>query len=281
MKFLLFFIFTLLSILPLQSIGTVIVLHGTGSSGKTSISKFLQKKLQNCISISIDDFFWPALIENGIKRKLIKKSMTREEQMHVVIDHRALLSSDLQISKTFKDLYEEVQLLAQEHSFVILDVVFANKSEYYHFCEAMKDIPFFSVLVYCSPIKLAEHVIHRNTYEKIQENRDIFSHMKNFLKFYKKSNDPDTILDTISQQEVFKALEIVTAYAKQAHIKRSLTKEKMKMLHERFEQKFFNKNNAKVSIKYLFEYDIMVNTGKMSSMQCVDLIYEKLIHQEF
>lgn len=272
-----FIIFT--STFFIQATGTIIVLHGAGSSGKTSISKILQQKLPDTITVSIDDFFWPELIKNGINRKLITKQMTRQEKLQAVIDHRALLSSDLEFRKILQKLYDHVITVAQNHTFVILDTVFTTNGDYNNFCEITKDIPVFSVLVYCSPIKIVQHVIQRNFNETLDQNRDIFSHMRNFLKLYKKSIDADTSIDTISQQEIDQALQTIVTYAKQTQMKRSIIKEKTKMLQERFEQKFFNKNKSKVHIEYLFEYDIMVNTGKLSAAQCVALIYEKLACQ--
>jgi chloramphenicol 3-O-phosphotransferase len=273
-------IFLILGVMHLEATGTIIVLHGTGSAGKSSISKILQTKLPNTVAVSVDDFFWPELIQNGINRKLITKQMTHQEKIKTVIDNRGLLSSDLNFKKIFKKLYEHVEATAQNHSFVILDTVFINHSEYNNFCEITKNIPTVSVLVYCSPIHLAKHVMKRNNKGALKENRDIFSHMRNFIKLYKKSTDASTSIDTISQQEVDTAIQMIITYAHQAHIKRSRRKEKITQLQEHFEQKFFNKNNTKVSIEYILPFDIMVNTGNFSATECVELIYEKLMSQQ-
>ena len=62
-------------------------------------------------------------------------------------------------------------------------------------------------------------MMKRNNKGALKENRDIFSHMRNFIKLYKKSTDLSTSIDTISQQEVNTAIQMIMTYAHQSHIK--------------------------------------------------------------
>ena len=283
MKILIFLIIIFLNITSLHGDrtignGTIIVLHGTGSSGKTSISKILHQRLSNSICISVDDFLWPALIQNGINRNLIQKSMPKQEQQRTVLDNLEQLSADLVWFEIFKNLYQQTKLLTEKYSYVILDTVFGtlNQTDFNCFCNETENCSVFSVLVYCSPLHIAEHVIKRNSTKKLSENRDIFSHVRHFAKIYKPTPTTDEAIDTISKQELEKALHIVFNYLIQSGEKKSKAKEKIKKLQDRYFDKFFKKNNQKVQLQANFPFDIMVNTAKLSSEQCTQLILDKL-----
>lgn len=263
--------------------GTVIVLHGTGSSGKTSISKILQQKLPGAVCVSIDDFLWPALFESAMQRKLIKKSMNKEEKLHIVIDHIEKLSGDLTLLIILQKLYTHTKNLAQTHDYVILDTVFGvnQKKDYNYFCSEMNHIKVFSVLVYCPPISIAEHVIKRNTANKKEEQRDIISHIRNFTKIYVPSKQPESSIDMLSQQEITKALNIAQTYLLKIGYWKFLVRRKIKDIQEKYLKSFFS-NHAKseqkiVHIQSLFPYDCIVNTQKLSPTECTQIIYQQFL----
>ena len=270
----------LLSTPLLHSQGTIIALHGTGSAGKSSISKILLAKLPNAIAVSVDDFIWPVLLENSLEKKYIKKQMSKKEQEEIVMRNIEKLSIKTdQMATLLQKLYEYTKTLSNEYAYVLLDTVFLRYQDYQWFCDATKDIPTLSVLVYCSPIKIAEHVIKRNGAANHKEWRGIASHIKNFAALYQKNFDETTTIDTLTEKEFQKTLHIIHAYLIKSGTRKSKIKQQLTKLQSRYFTKFFNKNNE-VAIKYEFSYDIMVNTGELSSLQCAELIYEKLLEQK-
>jgi hypothetical protein len=184
-------------------------------------------------------------------------------------------------------LYQHTKTLAQDHEYVILDTIFGvnQRHDYNSFCTQMQNIKIFSVLVYCPPTTLAEHVIKRNSGNKNEEKRNIISHLRAFTKLYHKTTQQDAIIDTLHQKEISQALNIVQAYLLKTGFNRISAHFKIKSISEKY-LNFFSPNNASkdspdqnqmISIKYNFPYDFMVNTKEMSSAQCTELVYQEFL----
>ncbi|MBP6891958.1 AAA family ATPase [Candidatus Babeliales bacterium] len=269
-------IFLILSTLQLEATGTIILLHGTGSAGKSSISKILQKKLFDAVAVSVDDFLWPVLLQNSLEKRYTKKEMTKQEQEQIVMNNIAKLSINNDQMKTLlQKLYQHAKNVSNHHAYVILDTVFLRYQDYQWFCNATQDISVISVLVYCSPINLAQHVMKRNSGSNIKEQRNITSHLKNFTKLYKKSTDDTRTIDTLTEKNIQKTLSIIQTYLFKIGTRKSKIKEQITKLQDQYFTNFFRKEHQ-VEIKYEFPYDMMVNTGELSSIQCADMIYKKL-----
>ncbi len=206
--------------------------------------------------------------------------MNKNKQQQIVIKHRAILSSNLKWFEILQKLYQHAKKLTETHAYVILDTIFGTlkQRDFNYFCTETENIFVFSVLVHCSPLKIAQHVIQRNTTGNVSQNRDILSHVRYFYNIYKPTSNTDAAIDTINSEEINQAFKIIQAYLLLTGMRKSKIKKEIENLQNKFAEKFFIKNQKNVMFESIFPFDIMVNTGKNSSEECATLIYEKLMH---
>lgn len=263
----------------LSAVGSVIVLNGTSSSGKTSISKCLQQQLVgNWVIISIDDFVVSATEQVAYELKIINFDMTLQETNNVIASNIKKIISIIDAAQTAitwssikAAMYQEVNALIQADYNVIIDTVFSDyeydiNSLYQQILNVNKH---YVVLVYCCPEKLIEHVIHRNATGDYTQRRDVTRCIESFCELYGPTLCQQTRIDSLHAQSVS---NIVKSFADQEQFCsfHSICPIKINTL---LIQKFELVSNSSVGITPIRgNYNIVVNTGDMSSFECANKI---------
>lgn len=272
----------------MNPIGTVILLYGTGSAGKTSISTCLQSFFigKDAVFVSVDEMAWKPLIDQAQKMNLINDQMSKEEQYQVMMQHmdmldQAAVQADLW-NFYLKQFYAHVRELAFKHEYVIVDTVFFvdGDTDVGYFLENMKDLSVYSVLVYAPRNIIAQRIVQRNLDVTVEQRRDVMYAMSSLCDLY----TPATIenLQTVallSQKELQDSLEIIHNYWVEIGLSPEFIQEKLAYLQSLYQTTFFADNADTVPIVSRLGYDMMVNTGARSSVACAQLIYEQFMNR--
>ncbi|HEV2600820.1 MAG TPA: hypothetical protein VGT41_00845 [Candidatus Babeliales bacterium] len=261
--------------------GTVIVLNGTGSSGKTSISKLLQKQLQDSVTLSIDDILWPAFKKEAQDLALINPQMSKEQIEQIIIENVNVLSPKVQWLMVLQQLYDQARFLARTHQYVILDTVFGivDRKDYDYFVQQMQGLTSLVVLVYCDPLHLAHHIVARNAGAKKEEMRDMLVHMRGFEAMYAPATLEDVVVETVTKQDVEYALRFVHDSLPEMGKSQAQVEQQVAEVRDLYFKTFFPDDMHEVQIASRFAFDMFVNTGNLSSQECVQLILSKSNHQ--
>lgn len=211
MRFLI--IFLLWSYQISLGVGSVVVLHGTSSAGKSSIALELQKTLPGTWTIvSLDDFLGFVLLEKAKDCGLIDEETSEQECQQIIAGHIPELFARFDESvwdKIKVATYTFVKQQAYLGENVILDTVlgkneFDNTSD---FLTILKDASLFISLVYCSPFYLVEHTNARNFCSDLSQKRDLNRVLQMFCDIYAPALgssglrvDTLTDLDFVNQQ---------------------------------------------------------------------------------
>lgn len=236
--------------------GSLIVLQGTSSAGKSSIAQRLQTILPCDWSIvALDTFLGPELVSRAVQEGLIIDGMSELECQKIIADHIPELFSffDASVWRRIKvDTYAFVakEICAGRH--IILDTVL-QKDEFEVdscFMTHLKNFPVSIVLVYCSPFHLVEHTNIRNDCGDFTQTRDLDRVLQMFCDLYVPvSCDQDEFVDQLIEAD---------------------------MLDQRLRDLF-----GTVSIKPSFgSYDCIVNTGLMSVQACAERIAQLMVKKE-
>jgi chloramphenicol 3-O-phosphotransferase len=280
-----------MSMAVMKSTGNVILLYGTCSAGKSSIHKCLQKLfMQDAVFISVDEIAWKPVIEYANKIGLINEQMPSAQQYDIMMQHIDMLSiaCDDAWLDGLKELYDRVKALASIHKYVILETMFYvyDNQDINYFLQQMEGISVFSILAYCSPSIIAKRVVQRNTAVDYKQKREVMNQLISFCDLYRpvcSTHDEmwsvrvPLIVDTLTKEEVEKALDIIHGHLIEVGITESLVAEKINKLRELYYKTFFVDAQTEVAIIPRLAYTMMLNTDELSSHQCAQLIYEKFM----
>lgn len=264
----------------LYSVGTIILVNGTSSSGKSSIINSLKQKLQeDAVFVSIDEIGWTPLLDEAMQRGLISSEMSNKEQYDIMYKNLDTLCAACEHKLIYLEkLYDRIQKLALDHRYVIFDTVFymSDYQDVALFWERMKSFNVCSILVYCSPEIIVQRVMRRNAEAMDDQKRDLFSVAKSFCLTYSPASNQEDAIAFLKMQDVENLLLSVQKYLHEAGMSESLVREKIAMLSEEYAKRFFysaSQNLPKdelssVGIVAQFKHDIVINTGLLSSDAC-------------
>lgn len=195
--------------------GTVLVLQGTTSAGKSSIRIALKNilKHENVAVVEIDTFLWQATIEEGKRLGFITDSMSLPEIQEIIMStHKDAIFAEFIKNDWIepkKTMHRVIKELAQKHMLVIVDTVHANDADYKDFIEQVEGLSVVYVQIYCSPDILAEHLVSRNRLVGYAEKRDGFFTLQQYCRLYQPLQNGIGI-DVISMKQVQQALRVVS-----------------------------------------------------------------------
>ncbi|MFA5998463.1 MAG: AAA family ATPase [Candidatus Babeliales bacterium] len=267
--------------------GSVILLSGASSSGKSVLAKKLQKQLAGGYKIiSIDDFVYPAVFQAAQDLGFVSTSTMSQQQIHKnisenigsileVFDNAQWHGANWESIKT--NMYQDVKQRIQRGENIILDTVL-DASEFTatsSFTKIMSGFSICSVLVYCSPTVLLQHVLQRNAGADHKQRRDIARVMKSFCGMYEpvaSANDCQRIVGYITKKEVSTIVSRVMNETDELETSRhSLAATLHNLLHETFLQVSGNGSDF-AHITSRCSYDVCVDTGTMSQHECATCI---------
>lgn len=206
--------FLLLVISHISANGSIIILYGCSSAGKTSISKELGKTLEGKWKVLGIDMF-------SNKEGTANSSLWRQAN---------------------KDLRAGYNL--------VVDTVFPN-----FLIDHSKNYEVFTVLTYCSPDVLVEHVKKRNSSGKDHDHRTLKKVLTQYCNKYRSGASKELAIDVIRRSDI----ESIPDWRARRKIK----------------DEFFKDNRHVVYIaSKLYEYNSFINTGKNSISGCAKKIRE-------
>jgi hypothetical protein len=178
-----------------------------------------------------------------------------------------------------RQLHEQVRSLAQVNRYVVVDTVLAfddAQEDLLDFQKAMEGIEVFKVLVYCSPFFHVQHLIDRNNSGLYADKRPVVATAKEFCMIYTPAARSSLAVDTFKMQEIDSAVDVVQTYLRESGMSEEMVQKEISDLKETYVAGLFSKDQNVVSVAPRFVHDMMVNTGKLSSWQCAQLIYDQL-----
>jgi uridine kinase len=199
--------------------GTVIILYGTSSSGKTSIINELKKIYGNTYQIvNIDSFL---STHNPPEEKEIKAESPEEK--------------DLRMSRLLIDMfYGFVREKALKGQNVLVDTVpvLDIDVEYVQVLQVLKGLKVVKVLLYCPLDRTLAHVEKRNLGGVKEEHRDPTTPIPQYAQLYKVQElDSEKVIDKIVSED-FKQMVKSAADASMKSLLKEIAEITPKELHE-------------------------------------------------
>ena len=235
--------------------GTIIILSGTSSAGKSSIVKELQKIYRNEFKVlTIDDFM----------------------RSHPDIEALCNASSDNQEAEIYArlstDFYNHIKRMSQHGYKILIDTVQCEKSEWIRCNTILGSENVIQILDYCSLPVIISHVKKRNTSGEPLEKRSMFQAFDQFYDLYKlQESSSDQVVDQMHSFRMKNALQQVDKERKQFDIEYPESIDKraqrwQKLSHDFIEQ-FKLDEMKKITLTTKHSYDFIVNTSVNSPEQ--------------
>ena len=240
--------------------GTIILLAGTSSSGKSTLAQAIKQKLGSSYEIvAVDDLM------NNIE----------------ILADPENPNTDVDIAKVMGILYPKIKELSA-HKNIIVDMVFglngnANDGSYEKFFNVLHDRRIISVLVYCPLDVIMQHTKKRNSSGKTDEKRDAMSPFVQFSANYKiKAAENEVIVDTINRERIKEALKEAMRYDMHVAIEQGNIPQKQQeeiednliisvdtFFHEKFVEQlgWLPDFGPEVKITSRHHYDLIINSG--------------------
>ncbi len=231
--------------------GMIILLNGTSSAGKTTLTQALNAIYEN---------YEVAHIDNYTRRHNQGSFKTKCHGFYTEIKDVALAGQNIIVDT----------VLYHDH-YAAYDDLLTNRDQ------KNKPIKLIKILVYCSIDSIVDHVRKRNELSNSLDHRTVHQALIGFLSLYTiKNAKHSTMIDTIDSLQAKIALKkAMSTIHPQAHkyLKR-LAKINQKVMHQ------FNLNKVnKVTIYPQHSWDLIVNTSNQTpeqlAQQIADFIQSK------
>lgn len=173
--------------------GTVVIIKGTSSVGKTSIINELKKIYGDTYKVLNQDAFVASYkIAHPIKEKLEAEPDGKEKQK-ITTDYQQALHDSF---------YVAIKENALQGKNVFVDIV-PNYKKYEQNATILKDIKPINVLVYC-PLEITlARVEERNKTGKPEEKREAIDPIAQYSFLYKPQESPtEPVVDTVSSKDI-------------------------------------------------------------------------------
>ncbi|MCX5925435.1 MAG: hypothetical protein NT124_04065 [Candidatus Dependentiae bacterium] len=240
--------------------GTIVILNGTSSAGKTSITKELQKIYGNTYAFVHGDYVETyAYIEDP----LIKAG-----------------PMDIRNQLSFDALLHYVKTASQNGTNLIVDIV-QSDDKYERDFSALKCDKLIKVLVYCPLDVIVNHVAKRNKSGIEAEKRNIFQSVSQFNDIYKLEEfEYETVVDRIqtnsikqvlclSQQEIEFCIQTEWQLTEKEAIEE---RQKAKLFALEFIEQFQLDRLEEIVLVPKKPWDLILNKALYSSEECAEII---------
>jgi chloramphenicol 3-O-phosphotransferase len=250
----------------------LLLLNGTGSAGKSSIGRALQKELRHSIFLSEERLVLAAYLDI-----LREKHLQPARALHDIpelMSYRASLPARSQagLKQAFRKRGQEfirqetrrqVDLAARQgYDFILIDDTLWKPEQVQQWQRLALGYRAFHVVVYCPLSSLLEHVKTRNQSIYRFEHRDLALPLEMYFSMYPATNATNPI-DFLEREQVARDLQECSVY------QQSLTGQPADF-------SFYLQTSPTLKIAPFFEYDMAVNTGRNSPEECVRQICAEL-----
>jgi len=212
--------------------GTIVLLNGTSSAGKTSIIKELQKIYgDSCAVVIGDDFLATYLIEHPQPISMTQDAYQRQ---------------------MLRDAFLHVKQLSLHNAHVFVDFAEINAK---HYCTILDCNKVVKILVYCPLDILVDRVAERNRSGNTNETRTLSMPFGQFLNIYKLQESSDeVVVDRIKTSRIKYAVQIAEQDEKP------------------FVEQFKLDTLKEIVLVPKQQWDLIVNTGTHSSREIAKII---------
>ncbi|MBS2035188.1 hypothetical protein JST97_09365 [bacterium] len=251
----------------------LLLLNGTGSAGKSSIGRALEKSLRHATFLSEERLVFLAYAEILKRRGLRPKKPLHD--LVDLMDFRAHLPAltEASLRREFRrqgcdligqETRRQIELAARQgYDFILLDDTLWKPEQVEQWHQRCLGYRSFHVVVYCPLSSLLEHVKRRNQSVYAYEHRDLALPLEMYFSMYPPSQG-EAGIDTLAPEQLERDLRACAAY------QRELKGEDLPI------GQYLQRMRAVVRIAPFFHYDLMVNTGLNSTEQCVEQIEVEL-----
>lgn len=262
----------------------VILLNGTGSVGKTSIARVLERTLDHAVFLSEEMLVFDAYREL-MKQQHLKPSKPLNNLGEFLTYRQSLpVAAAAGLRRSFKEkgeafMREDARRLLQhftaEGKDVVIDRAMWEPEDFREWEEDTRGLSVFHVIVYCPLKDLLEHIQARNAGADPAEHRDPILPFEVFFHMYVRQLEPSREpVDVLYRQRTIDELRHAVAYNAAYRSDRKL------LPSDGFVEDCLKKvqldAHERVSIAPFFAYDLMVNTGLMTSAECAARIKAEL-----
>ncbi|ODT78703.1 hypothetical protein ABS71_01650 [bacterium SCN 62-11] len=280
LRLLFFFVFLCAPALARDLPPVLLLLNGTGSAGKSSIGRVLEKSLAHATFLSEEKLVFLAYLDI-----LRQKGLKPPRPLHNLADlmaYRATLPAAMESSlrREFRsrgqayiqqDTRRGIELAARQgYEFIVLDNTLWKPEHVAEWREQSSRYRAFHVVVYCPLASLLEHVRARNLSPRLYEHRDLEMPLEMYFSMYPPvGEDASRFVDRLERQQLERDLQACSLYQKSLQGRALDCRQYLSLLGERSE----------VKIAPFFSYDLMVNTAATSSEACAAEIRAGLLRR--
>lgn len=247
--------------------GTVILLHGTSSAGKSALLQELHKLNKQVVIFKIDDWFPGVLTDKarafGWNKNMnihpwlyLHQYMTQKTgQYFFDVELRNLLFNDA------SSFYQSVMCAVQDGKTAIVDTVLESEEWHKEFDDYFASVPTVKVLVYCPLYEIIKRVAERNKKGDVDEKRTTFQSFEQFSAIYGLQDGSKQVVDTVLSQLLLQALndainELVVEGIPATYMPKLAT----------FRQEFIKRyglhgEDHHLELVALHHYDLVLNSG--------------------
>ncbi len=162
-----------------------------------------------------------------------------------------IASNQFRVARKNKLLWDAINDTTQKGFNVIVDT-----HDFKFFIDPSQDLKIVTVLLYCSPEKLIEHVYKRNHEDNKKNHRELKTVFNEFCNKYKPVKKNQSHIDTLNKETLQKSYGFFITLALK------------KIMNQ-----FFQNDQNIVHIAPIFKnYDCFINTGKLSITQSAQKI---------
>lgn len=268
-----------------KHMGSVILLHGTSSAGKSALLQELQKLNGQVVIFKIDDWFPGALTD-----KAIELGWTEETGIHpwfylhqYMVEKTGEVFFDTELRDAlFTDassFYQPVMNAVQDGKIAMVDTVLESDMWHKEFDDYFASVPTFKVLVYCPLHEIVKRVAERNKKGDV-EKRTTFQSFEQFSAIYGLHNGGTQAVDTVSSYVLLRALddaidELVVEGVPAAYVP------KLELFKQKFIEHYgLHDEDHPIELVALHHYDLILNSGlydaSMLAQQLQQLLIRKL-----
>ncbi len=229
--------------------GTIIILSGTSSAGKSSVVKELQKIYHDEFQVlTIDDFM----------------------RSHPEIEALSNASNDDEEDEIFErivtDFYHHIKQMSQRGNKILIDTVQCLQSEWTRCHTILGSENVIQILDYCTLPVIISHVKKRNTSGDSLEKRSIRQAFDQFYDLYRlQESSDDQVVDHMHASRMKHALHQVDKERKQFDIEFPESIDKRAQKWQKFSHDFIDQfkldEMKKINIACKYQYDFIVDTG--------------------
>lgn len=251
----------------------LLLLNGTGSAGKSSIGRALEKDLMHATFLSEERLVFLAYADILRQRHLWPRKPLRD--LAELMDFRSHLpaATEANLRREFRrrgcdfigqETRRQIELAARQgYDFILLDDTLWKPEQVDSWRQRSLGYRSFHVVVYCPLSSLLEHVKRRNQSVYRWEHRDLALPLEMYFSMYVPALG-ERYVDLLDRDQVARDLRACAQYQS------SLKAPEIPVEH------YLSGFPAQLKVEPFFGYDLVVNTGQHSTQECVDEIRQNL-----